>query len=92
MSWVLVLLMYLFGIFSLIFIKNHILLSLMSLEFIVLYLLYFIYMYCLVYEGSFYLYVFLMTFFVCEGVLGLSLLVFMIRTHGNDYLNSLFMW
>nr|WRQ18234.1 NADH dehydrogenase subunit 4L [Multinervis guangxiensis] len=92
MSWVFVMFMYILGIFSLIFIKNHILLSLMSLEFIVLYLLYFIYFYCLMYEGSFYLYVLLMTFFVCEGVLGLSLLVFMIRTHGNDYLNSLFMW
>jgi hypothetical protein len=26
-----------------------------------------------------------LTFIVCEGVLGLSILVSLIRTHGNDY-------
>nr|WRQ18182.1 NADH dehydrogenase subunit 4L [Igerna tenuicaula] len=87
-------LIYLFitGLFCFIFIRNHILLCLMSLEFIVLYLLYMIFLYCLMYDYSFYFYVLFMTFFVCEGALGLSVLVSMIRTHGNDYLNSLMLW
>nr|AJF48482.1 NADH dehydrogenase subunit 4L [Sweltsa longistyla] len=29
-----------------------------------------------------------LTFSVCEGALGLSILVSMIRTHGNDYFQS----
>nr|YP_010723812.1 NADH dehydrogenase subunit 4L [Dryodurgades formosana]WDW30766.1 NADH dehydrogenase subunit 4L [Dryodurgades formosana] len=87
-------LMYLFitGLLCFIFIRNHILLCLMSLEFIVLYLLFMIFIYCLMYDYSFYFYVLFMTFFVCEGALGLSVLVSMIRSHGNDYLNSLMLW
>nr|WRQ18273.1 NADH dehydrogenase subunit 4L [Onukigallia onukii] len=83
---------YFVGIFSLILIRKHILLCLLSLEFIVLYLLYLIYCYCLMYSFSFYLYLLLMTFYVCESCLGLGLLVLMIRSHGNDYLNSLILW
>lgn len=33
-----------------------------------------------------------MVFFVCEGVLGLRVLVRIIRCYGNDYLNSMFLW
>nr|WMC21098.1 NADH dehydrogenase subunit 4L [Japanagallia sp.] len=91
MSFVLIYLM-IMGLFCFIFIRKHILLCLMSLEFIVLYLLFFIFMYCMMYDYSFYLYILLMTFFVCEGALGLSVLVSMIRSHGNDYLNSLMLW
>nr|YP_010944847.1 NADH dehydrogenase subunit 4L [Japanagallia curvipenis]WMC21059.1 NADH dehydrogenase subunit 4L [Japanagallia curvipenis] len=80
------------GLFCFIFIRKHILLCLMSLEFIVLYLLFLIFGYCLMYDYSFYLYILVMTFFVCEGALGLSVLVSMIRSHGNDYLNSLMLW
>nr|YP_009417625.1 NADH dehydrogenase subunit 4L [Durgades nigropicta]ARX63975.1 NADH dehydrogenase subunit 4L [Durgades nigropicta] len=87
-------LIYLFnmGLFCFIFIRKHILLCLMSLEFIVLYLLFMIFIYCLMFDYSFYLYILFMTFFVCEGALGLSVLVLMIRSHGNDYLNSLMLW
>nr|YP_010835933.1 NADH dehydrogenase subunit 4L [Cunedda sp. 1 SJ-2023a]WGC89452.1 NADH dehydrogenase subunit 4L [Cunedda sp. 1 SJ-2023a] len=76
---------------SLIFIRKHILLVLISIEFIVLMLLLMIVIFCLS-SMIFYLYVLFMTLFVCEGVLGLSLLVNMIRCHGNDYLNSMFLW
>nr|YP_010610846.1 NADH dehydrogenase subunit 4L [Erragonalia choui]WAP91667.1 NADH dehydrogenase subunit 4L [Erragonalia choui] len=85
--------MFCFSILSLIFIRKHLLLCLLSLEFIVLSLLFLIMIYCLMfYLNNFYLYIFMMTFFVCEGVLGLSVLVSMIRFHGNDYINSLFLW
>nr|YP_010944860.1 NADH dehydrogenase subunit 4L [Japanagallia multispina]WMC21072.1 NADH dehydrogenase subunit 4L [Japanagallia multispina] len=80
------------GLFCFIFIRKHILLCLMSLEFIVLYLLFMIFIFCMMYDYSFYFYILLMTFFVCEGALGLSVLVSMIRSHGNDYLNSLMLW
>nr|QUO99370.1 NADH dehydrogenase subunit 4L [Atkinsoniella xanthonota]QZH44563.1 NADH dehydrogenase subunit 4L [Atkinsoniella xanthonota] len=85
--------MFIFSIFSLIFIRKHLLLCLLSLEFMVLSLLFLILLYCLTYSYSnFYMYIFMMTFYVCEGVLGLSVLVSMIRFHGNDYLNSFSLW
>jgi NADH-ubiquinone oxidoreductase chain 4L len=31
---------------------------------------------------------FFLTFRVCEGALGITVLVSLIRTHGNDYFNS----
>nr|UQS80547.1 NADH dehydrogenase subunit 4L [Convexana sp. 1 JW-2022a] len=85
------LIIFFFSIVSLIFIRKHILLVLISLEFIVLTLLMISIIFCLNMD-VFYIYLLFMTLFVCEGVLGLSLLVNMIRCHGNDYLNSMFMW
>nr|ASL24558.1 NADH dehydrogenase subunit 4L [Pachyta bicuneata] len=66
--------------------RKHLLLMLLSLEFITLALYFniFIYLSMLNYE-----YLFSMIFLVmsvCEGALGLSVLVLMIRTHGNDYI------
>nr|YP_009128367.1 NADH dehydrogenase subunit 4L [Tribolium confusum]AJP09531.1 NADH dehydrogenase subunit 4L [Tribolium confusum] len=68
--------------------RKHLLLMLLSLEFIVLsiYLILFIYLSFLG-EEYFFSMVFL-TFSVCEGVLGLSILVSLIRSHGNDYFQS----
>nr|YP_002971067.1 NADH dehydrogenase subunit 4L [Ilyocoris cimicoides]ACJ69517.1 NADH dehydrogenase subunit 4L [Ilyocoris cimicoides] len=74
--------------------RSHLLLTLLSLEFIVLVifltLFYFLVFYG--YEGYFSL-IFL-TFSVCEGALGLSILVSLIRCHGNDNISSLsaLMW
>nr|AXS66027.1 NADH dehydrogenase subunit 4L [Cobelura sp. KM-2017] len=68
--------------------RKHLLIMLLSLEFMVV-SLYFgltIYFSQLFYE-FFFLLIFL-TMSVCEGVLGLSVLVLMIRTHGNDYISS----
>nr|YP_011036728.1 NADH dehydrogenase subunit 4L [Xestocephalus limpidissimus]WRK21332.1 NADH dehydrogenase subunit 4L [Xestocephalus limpidissimus] len=84
--------MYVMSLLSLLLVRKHILLILISMEFIVLSLLFFVYSFCLMMKCSFYLYLFFMCFYVCEGVLGLSVLVIMIRCHGNDYLNSMFMW
>nr|YP_011036793.1 NADH dehydrogenase subunit 4L [Macropsidius duuschulus]WRK21475.1 NADH dehydrogenase subunit 4L [Macropsidius duuschulus] len=80
-----------FGLVSLIYIRKHLLLCLLSLEFIVLSLLLMVFNICLSFQ-FFYMYIVFMTFFVCEGVLGLSILVNMIRFHGNDYLNSIYLW
>nr|YP_010582931.1 NADH dehydrogenase subunit 4L [Parafagocyba longa]UGN61351.1 NADH dehydrogenase subunit 4L [Parafagocyba longa] len=80
------------GLFCLILIRKHILLCLISLEFLVLSLLLLTLLICLMFDYSFYLYLIMMTFYVCEGALGLSVLVYMIRFHGNDYLMSMFLW
>nr|YP_009172213.1 NADH dehydrogenase subunit 4L [Kamimuria chungnanshana]ALF36422.1 NADH dehydrogenase subunit 4L [Kamimuria chungnanshana] len=68
--------------------RKHLLLTLLSLEFMVLSLFLFLFMYlnCMIFELYFSM-VFL-TFSVCEGALGLSILVSMIRTHGNDYFQT----
>nr|YP_010835946.1 NADH dehydrogenase subunit 4L [Scopura montana]WGC89465.1 NADH dehydrogenase subunit 4L [Scopura montana] len=68
--------------------RKHLLLTLLSLEFMVLglFLMLFLYLNLLNYELYFSM-VFL-TFSVCEGALGLSILVSMIRSHGNDYFQS----
>nr|WRY72444.1 NADH dehydrogenase subunit 4L [Typhlocyba bilaminata] len=84
--------MFFMGLFSLILIRKHILLCLISLEFIVLSLFLLILLFCLMSTYTFYIYLIMMTFFVCEGVLGLSILVYMIRFHGNDYLMSMYLW
>nr|QIV24662.1 NADH dehydrogenase subunit 4L [Hermerius prionoides] len=68
--------------------RKHLLLMLLSLEFVVLslYLNLFFYL-----SGCSYEYFFSMiyvTMSVCEGSLGLAVLVSMIRTHGNDYVLS----
>lgn len=65
--------------------RKHLLITLLSLEFIVLVLFYalFIFLNIINYESVFS--IIFLTFSVCEGALGLSILVSLIRTHGNDY-------
>nr|YP_010583048.1 NADH dehydrogenase subunit 4L [Eurhadina cuii]UGN61494.1 NADH dehydrogenase subunit 4L [Eurhadina cuii] len=84
--------MFFMGLFSLIMIRKHILLCLISMEFVVLSLLMLVMLFCLMSNYMFYMYLIMMTFYVCEGVLGLSVLVYMIRCHGNDFLMSMFLW
>nr|AXS65907.1 NADH dehydrogenase subunit 4L [Tenebrionoidea sp. 15 KM-2017] len=68
--------------------RKHLLLMLMSLEFIVLFLFALLFIYLSLLMDYFFSMVFL-TFTVCEGALGLSILVSLIRTHGNDYFKTL---
>nr|YP_002860167.1 NADH dehydrogenase subunit 4L [Davidius lunatus]ACB48049.1 NADH dehydrogenase subunit 4L [Davidius lunatus] len=76
------------GVWSFVSKRKHLLSTLISLEFIVLGLFFYIFF---VFVMEYYDLCFLMyflTFSVCEGALGLSILVSMIRTHGNDYFNT----
>nr|YP_010036171.1 NADH dehydrogenase subunit 4L [Oberea diversipes]QQW46699.1 NADH dehydrogenase subunit 4l [Oberea diversipes] len=68
--------------------RKHLLVMLLSLELIVIsiYLNMFVYFSQINYEYFFMM--FFLTMSVCEGTLGLSILVLMIRTHGNDYILS----
>nr|YP_010924958.1 NADH dehydrogenase subunit 4L [Chanohirata theae]WKB17936.1 NADH dehydrogenase subunit 4L [Chanohirata theae] len=80
------------SIVSLILVRKHIFMCLLSLEFIVISLLVMYMYYFLMFISGLYLMVLMMVFFVCEGVLGLSVLVNMIRLVGNDYVSSSFLW
>nr|YP_010757461.1 NADH dehydrogenase subunit 4L [Zahniserius cylindricus]WEU77804.1 NADH dehydrogenase subunit 4L [Zahniserius cylindricus] len=84
--------MYMCSLISLLLVRNHVFLCLISLEFIVISLLMMFIYFMMMFESSLYLMIVLMVFFVCEGVLGLSVLVSMIRYYGNDYLNSFSLW
>nr|ATD53021.1 NADH dehydrogenase subunit 4L [Deltocephalinae sp. EMHAU-2015-Zz052318] len=84
--------MYLMSLLSFMVIRKHIFLCLLSLEFVVVSLLLMISYYLMFFIYGHYVMVIMMVFFVCEGVLGLSVLVSMIRCYGNDYLNSLVLW
>nr|YP_010478290.1 NADH dehydrogenase subunit 4L [Nesophrosyne sp. 29 GMB-2012]UVI59734.1 NADH dehydrogenase subunit 4L [Nesophrosyne sp. 29 GMB-2012] len=83
--------MYIMSIFSLLLIRKHIFLCLLSLEYVVLSLL-MMYSYYFIFTSGFYMLIIMMVFFVCEGVLGLSVLVSLIRCHGNDFVMTLSMW
>nr|YP_011017107.1 NADH dehydrogenase subunit 4L [Teliphasa nubilosa]WQB62465.1 NADH dehydrogenase subunit 4L [Teliphasa nubilosa] len=86
--WLCMFIMYLIG--NLIFVSKHkhLLIVLLSLEFIVLSIFFFLVMYLTYLENSMYMLMVFLVFSVCEGALGLSILVSMIRSHGNDYFQS----
>nr|WNV26493.1 NADH dehydrogenase subunit 4L [Salassa thespis] len=79
-----------FIIGNLIFVsKNkHLLIVLLSLEFIVLSIFFILLLMLSFIEYDMYMLMVFLVFSVCEGALGLSILVSMIRTHGNDYFQS----
>lgn len=81
---------FLFIIGLLVFVSNrkHLLSILLSLEYIVLVLFFFLIIYLNLIEYEFFFSIIFLTFRVCEGALGLSILVSIIRTHGNDYFQS----
>nr|YP_009918089.1 NADH dehydrogenase subunit 4L [Serratella sp. Yunnan-2018]QLP88991.1 NADH dehydrogenase subunit 4L [Serratella sp. Yunnan-2018] len=68
--------------------RKHLLMTLLSLEFISLSLYLLLYLYLLSKSSEFFFLMVFLTFIVCEGALGLSILVSMIRTHGNDYFQT----
>nr|UFZ12887.1 NADH dehydrogenase subunit 4L [Corydalus sp. 2 YLJ-2021a] len=68
--------------------RKHLLLMLLSLEFIVISLFMGLMVILSLYNYESYFSMFFLVFSVCEGALGLGILVSMIRSHGNDYFNS----
>nr|YP_009114940.1 NADH dehydrogenase subunit 4L [Acroneuria hainana]AIX03645.1 NADH dehydrogenase subunit 4L [Acroneuria hainana] len=68
--------------------RKHLLLTLLSLEFMVLSLFLFLFMLLNGMDYELFFSMVFLTFAVCEGALGLSILVSMIRTHGNDYFQT----
>nr|YP_010463340.1 NADH dehydrogenase subunit 4L [Rusicada privata]UUJ37868.1 NADH dehydrogenase subunit 4L [Rusicada privata]WCO87241.1 NADH dehydrogenase subunit 4L [Rusicada privata] len=78
-------LMFIIGNLIFVLKHKHLLIVLLSLEFIVLSMFFFLMVYFSYIEYELYMLMVFLVFSVCEGVLGLSILVSMIRTHGSDY-------
>lgn len=76
------------GVISFVLVRKHLLSTLLSLEFIVLSLFFIILLFLNTLNFEIYFRIFFLVFRVCEGALGISLMVSIIRTHGNDYFNS----
>nr|YP_010397353.1 NADH dehydrogenase subunit 4L [Glycyphana fulvistemma]UQJ77460.1 NADH dehydrogenase subunit 4L [Glycyphana fulvistemma] len=81
-------LMYFCGLMSFCIKRKHLLLMLLSLEFIILSLYFNLYIYLMYFGFEFYFGMIFLTMSVCEGALGLSILVSLVRTHGNDYFQT----
>nr|YP_010620937.1 NADH dehydrogenase subunit 4L [Bundoksia longissima]WAX39268.1 NADH dehydrogenase subunit 4L [Bundoksia longissima] len=71
--------------------RKHLLVMLLSLEFIVLVLFLMLCIYLNSFNYELFFSMIFLTFSVCEGALGLSILVSMIRSYGNDYFQSYIM-
>nr|YP_010546147.1 NADH dehydrogenase subunit 4L [Calomera brevipilosa]UYK51606.1 NADH dehydrogenase subunit 4L [Calomera brevipilosa] len=69
--------------------RKHLLLMLLSLEYMILSLYMLMFMNLSMYDYEYYFSMMFLTFCVCESVLGLSILVSLIRTHGNDLFFSM---
>nr|UFZ13238.1 NADH dehydrogenase subunit 4L [Orohermes crepusculus] len=80
--------MFICGSWSFVSKRKHLLLMLLSLEFMVISLFMGLMIFLNMYSYELYFSMIFLTFSVCEGALGLSILVSMIRTHGNDFFNS----
>nr|APX40378.1 NADH dehydrogenase subunit 4L [Longitarsus nigrocillus] len=74
------------GMVSFIVNRKHFLLMLLMLEFIVIVIYLNMYMYLSLMNYEFFFSMIFLTISVCEGVLGLSILILMVRIHGNDYI------
>nr|YP_009519798.1 NADH dehydrogenase subunit 4L [Trichogramma japonicum]AOM68231.1 NADH dehydrogenase subunit 4L [Trichogramma japonicum] len=85
--------MFMFSNFMFIFFYSKLLMTLISVEFMMLSLLILLF-YVFFYYKSMNLMMYYLIFVVCEGVLGLSLLILLIRSFGNNnmYLMNLILW
>nr|YP_009740715.1 NADH dehydrogenase subunit 4L [Euparatettix variabilis]QID03677.1 NADH dehydrogenase subunit 4L [Euparatettix variabilis] len=68
--------------------RKHLLLMLLGLECMVLSVFYYIFLYLSFFGYVDYFLIIFLIFSVCEGALGLSVLVSLIRSCGNDYVFS----
>nr|YP_010264215.1 NADH dehydrogenase subunit 4L [Lucanus cervus]APO08640.1 NADH dehydrogenase subunit 4L [Lucanus sp. BMNH 1425267]QDW75839.1 NADH dehydrogenase subunit 4L [Lucanus cervus]QGQ62206.1 NADH dehydrogenase subunit 4l [Lucanus cervus]UIN24727.1 NADH dehydrogenase subunit 4L [Lucanus cervus] len=80
--------MYFAGLLSFCMNRKHMLLMLLSLEFIVISLFFGLFMFLGFYSWEYYFVLIFLTISVCEGALGLALMVMLMRVHGNDYTQS----
>nr|QSX81637.1 NADH dehydrogenase subunit 4L [Philotrypesis tridentata] len=86
------LMMFIFSMFMFVFYYSQLLMTLISLEFIMLSTLMLLNNMLLL-NNSMILILYFMVFVVCESVLGLTILIILIRTYGNDSMNLLnLMW
>nr|QJW33598.1 NADH dehydrogenase subunit 4L [Arge aurora] len=77
-----------FGFYNFCLHHNHFLVMLLSLEFVMVSLYFSLMLYMMWFSMELYFSLFFLVMVVCEGALGLSLLVILIRSHGNDFYKS----
>nr|WRO45035.1 NADH dehydrogenase subunit 4L [Falsopodabrus rolciki] len=68
--------------------SKHLLLMLMNLEFLVIYVYFGLFIMMIYMNYEYYFIMIFLTMSVCEGTLGLSILVSLIRSYGNDYFQT----
>nr|WNV22579.1 NADH dehydrogenase subunit 4L [Psylliodes kiesenwetteri] len=78
--------MFMSGVISFALNRKHLLLMLLSLEFILISLYLNIFLYLSMMNYEFFFSMIFLSVSVCEGVLGLSILIMMVRVHGNDFI------
>nr|YP_010373794.1 NADH dehydrogenase subunit 4L [Bryanellocoris orientalis]UPI55321.1 NADH dehydrogenase subunit 4L [Bryanellocoris orientalis] len=81
--------MFVSGLFVFCSFRKHLLIMLFSIEYLVICLFVLFYMILVLYSFDLSVILYYLVFSVCEGSLGLGVLVNMIRSHGNDLLMSL---
>nr|YP_006665931.1 NADH dehydrogenase subunit 4L [Leucoptera malifoliella]AER38735.1 NADH dehydrogenase subunit 4L [Leucoptera malifoliella] len=81
---------FMFIIGNLIFVSKYkpFLIVFLSLEFLVLIIFCFLFYFLSYYLYENFMLILYLVFSVCEGVLGLSVLVSLVRSYGNDYFQS----
>nr|YP_010702005.1 NADH dehydrogenase subunit 4L [Brachytarsina amboinensis]WCL18793.1 NADH dehydrogenase subunit 4L [Brachytarsina amboinensis]WHN64468.1 NADH dehydrogenase subunit 4L [Brachytarsina amboinensis] len=87
-NWLIFSILFFMGLISYIINRKHLLCLLLSLEYMVLSIFIMMINYLIMFNNEFFFILMYMVFFVCEGVLGFSILVSIIRVNGNDYLQS----
>nr|YP_009654884.1 NADH dehydrogenase subunit 4L [Scotinophara lurida]QCI09451.1 NADH dehydrogenase subunit 4L [Scotinophara lurida] len=80
---------FLSGLLTFCFTRKHLLLTLLSLEYMVLCVFTMLFLLMVNYGYELYISLIFLVFTVCEGALGLSILVSLVRNQGNDYLSSM---
>lgn len=83
-------LIFYFGIVLFFTLKKHILLMLLTLEFISLVILIILINFLTIYIYDTRIIIYFIIIIVCEAVIGLVLLTLIVRTHGSDYSKSSF--
>nr|YP_010538605.1 NADH dehydrogenase subunit 4L [Sclerogryllus punctatus]UYE92199.1 NADH dehydrogenase subunit 4L [Sclerogryllus punctatus] len=68
--------------------RKHLLVVLLSLEYMVLFTFFLLVFWLSMMNYELYFSMIYLVFVVCEGALGLGILVSMVRSHGNDYFQS----
>nr|YP_009349814.1 NADH dehydrogenase subunit 4L [Loxoblemmus doenitzi]APD14912.1 NADH dehydrogenase subunit 4L [Loxoblemmus doenitzi]AQM39937.1 NADH dehydrogenase subunit 4L [Loxoblemmus doenitzi]QGN67019.1 NADH dehydrogenase subunit 4L [Acheta domesticus]QOL00669.1 NADH dehydrogenase subunit 4L [Loxoblemmus doenitzi] len=68
--------------------RKHLLVVLLSLEYMVLFTFFLLVYWFGLLQFELYFSMIYLVFAVCEGSLGLGILVSMVRSHGNDYFQS----
>nr|QXJ42084.1 NADH dehydrogenase subunit 4L [Euprymna sp. Type 1 GS-2021] len=80
---------YICGVVILLFQWKHVLNMMLSFEIMMLGIIFFFLLSWGMHSSDYSLMMVIVVFGVCEASLGLSLLVSMVRVHGNDYVKSL---